>query len=136
MLRAYLFQELSIASNDFDRTLSFKSLHPDWLNYRLTDGEENLWQMFTFFCWLHTLSALLRSHLNQFFSHSSQFWIKTIFVYFTTTAPLAVNSRTTFTFLPHCICSILTECINLNSTLTESRIDVKNASINKYITYN
>ena len=28
-------------------------------------------------------------------------WIKTIFVYFTTTAPLADNTRTVFTLLPH-----------------------------------
>ena len=73
--------------------------------------------MFTFFVYFTHLVATLWSHWHQFFSHAiqanlvarpispvllpCQFWIKTIFVYFTTAVPLAVNSRTAFTFLPH-----------------------------------
>ena len=71
------------------------------------------------FCLLQTLGAPLWSHLNHFLlCHSSQFccpgnWpifvsvpsrpilSQIIFAYITTAIPLATNSKTTFTFLPH-----------------------------------
>ena len=66
-------------------------------------GEETFRHVDTFLCLLHKLSDPLKSHSNHFKPrHSSQFWFKTIFVYFTSnTAALAVNSRIAFTFLSH-----------------------------------
>ena len=66
----------------------------------LFNGEENLLHYLHFFVYfIHLVPPYILSHLNQFFSPT----IKTMFVYSTTAVPLAVNSRSAFTFLPHWI---------------------------------